>query len=170
VTQTPTATPPAIVDLSSLAWVNVPDQAPDSQDTCGNTVTYGPDNLVDGKTATAWRVKGDGQDVWIELSFGREVMITSLAILPGYDKRDPCDQSIYWCPKNRIPKRLRLLTSSGEQTDLALDNACAWQTFDIGPRRTRSLRVTILDSYPRQEDFPIEYTTISEVRVSGWEF
>jgi hypothetical protein len=97
-------------------------------------------------------------------------MLTSVGILPGYAKRDPCDNTLDWCPKNRIPQRVRLQASAGEQMELVLDNACIWQAFDIGPWHTRSLRVTILSSYPRREEHHTDYTTISEIQLLGREF
>ena len=90
--------------------------------------------------------------------------------MPGYDERDPCDASIDWCPKNRIPRRVRLEASNGQQMELLIDNECILQAFDIGPWRTSWLQLTIQDSYPRREEHHTDNTTISEIQLLGWEF
>ena len=148
--------------------MSVSDQAEDGTDTCGNIVSYPGNNLTDGQAETAWRVDGDGQGHWIQFNFEDAVMLTSVHILPGYAKHDPCNTSIDWCLKNRIPQRVRLQASSGEQIELAIDNGCAWQAFDIGPWRTTSLRITILSSYPRRQEHYTDHTTISEIQLLGW--
>ncbi len=165
----PTNTPPVVTSLTTMAQVRASDQAKDGLDNCGNTVVYYPSNLTDGQRETAWRVAGDGQGTWIQFDFGYQVMLTSVQILPGYSKRDPCDSSD-WCPKNRIPQRVHLQATAGEQIELLLDNDCIWQAFDVGPWRTTSLRMTIMSSYPRREEHHTDNTTISEIQLLGWEF
>ena len=90
--------------------------------------------------------------------------------MPGYDKRDPCDASIDWCPSNRIPRRVRLEASDGQLMELLFDKECIRQAFEVGLWRTSWLRLTNQDSYPRREEHHTDNTTISEIQLLGWEF
>ena len=96
-------------------------------------------------------------------------MLSSLSILPGYNKVDPCKESVNWCSYNRIPKEIRLEAMSGERVELSLDKECSWQHFDIGPWRTVWLRMTILSSYPSDKEHPDVRTAISEMALYGSE-
>ncbi len=57
------------------------------------TITYDPENAIDGQPGTTWRVAGDGAEQWLELDFGAEVSVQSIGIIPGYDKIDPFDNT-----------------------------------------------------------------------------
>jgi len=165
----PTSTPASyVLDLVSEANIAVSGQASDAVDTCGDTVTYNAANLVDSKSNTAWRVEGDGQGAFIYLDFNRQVTLTKFSILPGYDKRDPCDQTIDWCLKNRIPQRIRLRGSEGQQIELELLDDCFWQEFSLDSWQTETLNIQILASYSKRSEHRIDYTTISEISLSGY--
>jgi len=155
------------IPLTSKARVSVSSWASAGKDFCGNTVDYSPRNLADSEPGTAWRVVGDGRGAWIQFDFEHEVVLSSLSILPGYNKVDPCEESVNWCLYNRIPKEIRLEAMSGERVELSLDKECAWQHYDIGPWRTVWLRMTILSSYPSDEEHPNVRTAISEVALYG---
>ncbi|UCG23400.1 MAG: protein kinase [Chloroflexota bacterium] len=176
---TPTASPTATEtpspestslpsNLAGLASNSASDQAGSGVDTCGNSTSYSPRNLTDGVNETAWRVIGDGQGATIQLMFDREITLSSFNIMPGYAKRDPCDRSINWCLKNRIPQRILLTGSDGERQELELVNDCSWQSFEVNHWRTNWLEIRILSSYPRKEEHRTDFTAISEIQVFGW--
>ncbi len=162
----PTNTPKPIVVLEP-GTILASNQTSSGTDTCGNTVSYSPENLIDSDETTAWRTDGDGTGASTFVNFKEEITLTSFQILPGYNKQDPCTPDINWCLYNHIPRSVRLETREGDSVDLILDNECTWQAFDIGPWETRSLEITILSSYPRREDHPAERTAISEFLFFG---
>jgi hypothetical protein len=67
--------------------------APDATDGGGNPVDYSPSNLLDGARATAWRCPGDASGNVVEFNilaaYGTTANISSVGLVPGYDKVDP---------------------------------------------------------------------------------
>jgi len=60
-------------------------------DAAGVPVTYDPVNTLDGVGGTAWRCPGSAVGQRLVLDFGRPVLLTSVGLVPGYDKTDPVD-------------------------------------------------------------------------------
>lgn len=66
-------------------------QAPPGVDAANLPVTYGPANTLDGFGGTAWRCAGSAVGQQLVFDFGRPVTLSSVGLVPGYDKIDPVD-------------------------------------------------------------------------------
>jgi hypothetical protein len=168
----PPATPtpaPREVELTTLAQVRASGHSVASNDTCDppHTTTYLASNLVDGQANTAWRVDGDGAGESFTADFPRTVRLTRMQIMPGYAKTDPCDSSLNWCLRNRIPKDVVLEFTSGERISFELEDACRWQELLLPNVETQSVRLIVIDSHPWKVEHHTPYTSISEVRFFG---
>ncbi|MDP9436886.1 MAG: discoidin domain-containing protein [Actinomycetota bacterium] len=51
-------------------------------------VPYGPENLLDDERATAWLCHGSAVGQRVVLHLARPVTVTSVGLVPGYDKRE----------------------------------------------------------------------------------
>jgi hypothetical protein len=87
----PSSSPPAPIPERILEGVQVTASsvAPPSQDAAGNTVTYLPNNVIDGDVDTAWRTPGNGHGDTLTLLFDRPVNVVQVGMIPGYAKIDP---------------------------------------------------------------------------------
>jgi serine/threonine protein kinase len=151
---------PENVSASSSATSNV-----DSQ---GNTVTYNPENAIDGQNDTAWRVDHDGVDQWLQLDFAAEVAVWKIGIIPGYDKIDQFDGTDRFM-QNRVVKKVRLEFSDGTTQAASFEQRRDMQFVALAQAiRTRFVRIVILDTYP-PPPAPAgrDFTPISEVVVEG---
>lgn len=169
-TDTLTATPVSS-NIAPLATVSASSFAEASKDTCQppHITSFQPTNLVDGQLTTAWRVKGDPTQDYVLFEFTRTAILREVNMVPGYAKADACTPSLNWCMINRIPMTVRLIFDDGSNMTFNLKRACEWQDFSFEPVETKTIRLTILDTYPaldpkQQRDF----TPISEIRLVGY--
>jgi serine/threonine protein kinase, bacterial len=154
------AIPPEHVSASSSAASNV-----DSQ---GNTVTYVPENAIDQKNETTWRVDGNGVDQWLQLDFADEVVVWKVGIIPGYYKIDQYDGTDRFL-QNRVVKQVRLEFSDGTTQEASFAQQRDLQFVEL-PHATRTdfVRIVILDTYPPPPaPDGRDFTPISEVVVEG---
>jgi len=119
---------------------------------------YGSEQIFDGNTATAWveGKPGPGVDEWIEIGFLGKKTLSSVRIFPGYGKSDAAFKG------NNRPKTIRLQFEDGSTQQIALEDAMKWQTFEIKPVHTASVRLIIVEVYRgtgKSDD-----TAISEVQ------
>lgn len=163
----PTRTPrPAAVARITPLRVSASDYAPNSRDAQGNTTTFTPDNAVDGRFDTAWRVAGDGMNQWLLLEFAGPVEVGEVLILPGYAKIDPVDgTNRFW--QNRRVRRVRLEFRSGERIEALLDDQAMLQPIWVNNVVTDAIRIVILESLPPAVDDGRDFTPMSEVEVIG---
>jgi hypothetical protein len=151
---------PESVSASSSAASNV-----DSQ---GNTVTYDPENAIDGQNDTTWRVDRDGVDQWLQLEFASEVAVWKIGIIPGYDKIDQFDGTDRFV-QNRVVKNVRLEFSDGTTQEASFEQLRDMQFVELPQAiRTRFVRIVIVDTYPPPPaPDGRDFTPISEVVVEG---
>ncbi|MFN3372902.1 MAG: NADase-type glycan-binding domain-containing protein [Chloroflexus sp.] len=163
----PTRAPrPAAVDRVTPLWVSASGYAPNSRDAQGNTTTFVPDNAVDGRLDTAWRVAGDGVNQWLLIEFAGPVEVREVRILPGYAKIDPVDgTNRFW--QNRRVRRVRLEFSTGEWIEALLDDQAMLQSIPVNNIVTNSIQIVILESLPPAVADGRDFTPISEVEVLG---
>jgi serine/threonine protein kinase len=148
--------------------VSASSSAPSNVDSQGNRVTYIPENAIDGKKDTTWRVEHDGVDQWLQLDFASEVAVWKIGIIPGYDKIDPYDGTDRFL-QNRVVKRVRLEFSDGTTQEASFEQRRDMQFVPLPQAvRTRFVRIVILETYP---PLPApsgrDFTPISEVVVEG---
>ena len=70
----------------------------------GSTVTYGPEHVLDDDPATAWRCEGDGKGERLTIELGSPALITEVALIPGYAKTDPVDDTDRYRENRRLSK------------------------------------------------------------------
>lgn len=122
------------------------------------TITYLPNNCIDGNLATAWDegVAGAGIGEWIRFDFDREVELLRVRLAPGYFK-----SSQSWVRNNRLAIATIFL-SDGSSRIWYLDDRMEQQDLGLGGVKTRWLRITIDKIYPGtvdSEDSPISEIT-----------
>ncbi|RBY80262.1 hypothetical protein DQ239_04120 [Blastococcus sp. TF02-09] len=89
-TATATAAPPVAGPLLPVS-VTASCSAPPAVDAAGAPVTFDPANTLDGVGGTAWRCAGSAVGQRLVFDFGRPVVVSSVALVPGYAKTDPVD-------------------------------------------------------------------------------
>lgn len=136
---------------------------PDSQDGAGEPVSFAAKNLMDGVNSTAWRVNGNGLGVTITLTFGHKVHVTSVGLIPGYDKIDPVTHENRFVQNRRVTSA-RWSTAQGSLANQTFIDKQTMQVMKFEANAT-TLRITITGSTASRGR---DYTAISEVQVKGY--
>ncbi|HEX2298903.1 MAG TPA: discoidin domain-containing protein, partial [Pseudonocardiaceae bacterium] len=136
----------------------------------GTTVTYGPENAVDGAADTAWRCDGTGAGERLEVSFPEQRTLTSVGLLPGYAKTDAYDGTDRYTQNRRI-SAVRYTFDDGSSVVQNFDTGTyrSLQTIALPNVSTSHLTITILDSVAGEATNgqpPFDKIAISEVAVS----
>jgi hypothetical protein len=160
-TTAPTTTTTAPVTDLAISGVSAPATAADGNDACGNPTTFAASNLTDGVTETAWRMDGDGTGQSLTIDLGGEYHVDSVAMVPGYAKVDPCDQTDRF-PQNGRPAGVTWIFDDGTEVPQSLGDSPEAQS--VGVDATTSTIVLRIDGVtPGERD----YTAISELAVRG---
>lgn len=159
----PPAPPPAPVELASSAVASASSTARSSVDAGGNRVTYGAGNAIDGKRTTAWRTPGDGTGETLKLAWDHPVRVSSVGLIPGYDKHDPHDGADRFVQNRRVVAA-RVTFSDGSAWNLRIADSRRLQRFAIAGV-TDSVAIEVLATVPGQPGY--DDTVISEVSVLG---
>lgn len=162
----PTAVPSPQILVPSSASASGYD-ANGSTDSQGNVTTFVPQNAVDGRPDTAWRVPGDGQGQWLRLDFDHPVTVLQVGVIPGYAKIDPYDGTDRF-EQNYAVASARFSFSDGTATTHDFDYRPEMQYASVGQVRTTFVLIAILSTYPPRSNNPRNFTAISEVQVIGW--
>jgi len=127
--------------------------------------SYGPYAALDGARETSWveGSSGPGVGEWIELSFPSAIELHMLTLDVGFDA------SADLFEKNNRFKQATVLFSTGEQTNIAFDDARGLQEFAMvrsrGPNiETTSVRVIIDEVHPGSK---YDDTCLAEIQVWG---
>jgi hypothetical protein len=177
VTLPPVTTQPESTD-TSIATVVTPPQPTglignvfatsaraDSTDACGNSTSYAPLNAVDGRRDTAWMTPGDGSGQSITVEFTEPTYITSVGLVPGYDKFDPCSNvdrfyefrrivTVRWQFDEQAPTIQYLDSMSPEMQFIATGGITAW-------RVTMTILSTTAPGLDR-----LDHTPVSDLEIS----
>lgn len=125
-------------------------------------LTYGPENVMDGKPETAWNegVSGHGAGEWLMLESDHDQVVTGINILAGYAKNADIYQQ-----NNRI-KTLKVECADGTSKVFRLEDRSDYASYhDLAfdkPVRTKSIKFTVIDIYPGSK---YEDTCISEITL-----
>lgn len=160
------AVPPASRPLQPVS-VTADCFAPPSQDSLDRTVTYGPERVTDGVPETAWRCTGAAVGQRLVLRFAAPVTVTSVGLVPGYDKVDPVDgidrftetrtvTAVEWAFDDGSTRRQDIPNPTRELARLDLDAPVSTST------------VTLLIAATGNDGAPRDYTPVSEVEVVGY--
>ncbi|MEM8923402.1 MAG: serine/threonine-protein kinase [Actinomycetota bacterium] len=151
-------------DLTRGALAVASGSAPDGVDGCGDATTFQPANVLDGDTATAWRIDGDGVGATISIRFDGSFTVTNVGLVPGYAKVDACDGVDRFAQNRRI-----------EQVRWTIGDQVVVQTLDAArpelqiialdaPMQVGEVTLEVLaTTEPGERDF----AAISEVVVLG---
>ena len=105
------------------------------------TSYYGPLNVIDGNTITAWNegAGGDGTGEWVELSAGSPQVVRGIKIMTGYAKKE----DTYY--KNNRPTTVTVTLSDGYSQQANLDDAFSkWTEVPFDKlHETTSVRITV---------------------------
>ena len=148
------------IDLSARATVTA-----SSQLGAARGFSYAPANLIDGRGDTCWAegAPGYGAGQSVTFDFGREVVVTRLEVLPGYDKFFEVDR---WTSNGRL-KTATLRADSGTHP-ISLTDDRRYQSIAVPSLKTRRLTVVISSAYPAMPGLhSAADTSIGELRVYG---
>jgi hypothetical protein len=123
-------------------------------------VSYGPENLVDGKQSNVWcegDENGSGLGTTITLELGSEQEVSGLRIWNGnWYSQD------FWVRHNRV-QNLEVAFSDGSKESFSLKNERVPETLQFSaPKRTSSLRLRVRSVY---QGTTFDDTVISELRI-----
>ena len=162
----PSAAPTATQNVQPQT-VSASSTAPDSVDDKGATISYTAQNAVDGNAATAWRAdEGDGVGQELVLTLPASTPLTSVGLVPGYDKVDPTT-GIDRFPQNRRVARVSWTFDDGTRVEQAFQDSRTLQKISVNTRTT-SVRIRILESRPPATPTdPRNFLPISEIALAG---
>ncbi|MBA3944183.1 MAG: protein kinase [Herpetosiphonaceae bacterium] len=149
-----------------VSGVQASSLAPAAPDACGQTNSYEPQNVIDGRPNTAWRVQGDGNGAWIDLDLGTGVKVTRVGLIVGYDKIDACDGTDRFF-QGRIVRQVRLEFDNGQHYASAFAAQRQVQYVELPDVPTQHVHVVILQSDPPPANNGRDLVAISEIEVWG---
>jgi hypothetical protein len=138
----------------------------DSFDSCGNATSYVPGNLIDGRLDTAWMAQGDGVGDTITFTFDAPSVVSTVGLVPGYAKTDPCTGANRFTDRRRITK-VRWTFDGGSSVVQDPDPTDeSMQTITLpNPISTGTVKLTVLATTAAGNP-GMNYTSISEVTLS----
>lgn len=147
--------------------------APDGVDAAGVKQTYEPVKAFDGKRETAWRCSGDASGKTLVISFGTPVQLTSVGLIPGYDKIDGTDASDRFVQSRKVT-RVRWTFDDGTSVESTPNGERSMQTTPVSVR-TGTVRMTIEQTMPgstitnnKGESLAaLDTTAVSEIAFAG---
>ncbi|MEM9131405.1 MAG: discoidin domain-containing protein [Actinomycetota bacterium] len=111
-------------------------------------LTYGPDNLLDGDTDTAWNddtgAATDGAGQWLQFDLAQPRDLLAVEIVNGYAKSDEV------FTRNEAARAVQLTTDTGVVVDAVLDRTTNVQRIGIDAPGASSVTITVIDVYPGQ--------------------
>lgn len=113
-----------------------------------DTAYYGPNNLVDGNSETAWNegASGAGVGEWAKFSASSLQHVTSVSIMGGFPKYYKDGSDVY--QKNPRPKEITVSYEGGSQSFTMQDLRGEFQTFTFTkPVDTKWITITIDSVY-----------------------
>lgn len=147
--------------------------APNGVDAAGVTQTYEPAKAFDGSLETAWRCSGDATGRTLLVTFATPVQLTSVGLVPGYDKVDSTDGSDRFVQSRKIT-RVRWTFDDGSFVESTPNGDRRIVTTAVSVR-TSSVRLTIEQTIPgsaitnnRGEALAaLDSTAVSEIAFAG---
>jgi hypothetical protein len=138
-----------------------------SQDGAGNVVSYEAFQVVDGIRETAWRCPGSAVGERLVLQFAEPVTVTSVALVPGYDKRDPFDGVDRFTDNRTVTSAVWSFDGGSGTQQVIPDPDRALQQLRL-PDPVRTMTVTLEIAGTGNSAARRDFTAISEVRISGY--
>ncbi len=143
--------------------VAAPLQTEPSVNGCDQTTTFEPANLLDHTPETAWRTAGDGTGRRITLNLGVDTRVTSVGLINGYAKVDPCDGTDRYFQGRRVTA-VRWTFDDGTEIVQDLDeNLRSVQSTAVDVVTLRVQLEILGTTAPGERDF----TPISDIEIEG---
>lgn len=147
--------------------------APDGVDAANVTQSYEPAKAFDGRTETAWRCSGDAAGKTLVITFAAPVQLTSVGLIPGYDKIDPTDTSDRFVQSRKV-LRVRWTFDDGTTVESNPNGQRGMHTNPVSVR-TGTVRMTIEQTMPgstiinnKGESLaPLDTTAVSEIAFAA---
>jgi uncharacterized RDD family membrane protein YckC len=168
----PPITTTTVIDPSQSAQVavsaQVPAQSADGVDKAGNPTTYGPENMLDGDPATAWRMDGDGSGSELYFDLGGSRTLTAIRIINGYAKTDPASGENRYLQERRTTA-VTWIFGDGTQVQQSYTNTRRFQRLELPSHPVTSHVTMRIDatSGPGEFDPNYDFTALSEVDIEG---
>ncbi|GAA2015223.1 hypothetical protein GCM10009818_29850 [Nakamurella flavida] len=148
-------------------------EAPPGVDAAGAAQTYEVGRAFDGALDTAWRCAGDASGQTVTFDLGQPVLLTSVGLVPGYDKIDPVDGADRFA-QGRTVVRARWVFDDGSTLEVAPNGARGMQTTPVQVT-TQTVQLQILETRPGTtvtdnagvEWGAVDATAVSEVAFAG---
>ena len=158
----PVATPPPS-PAPVKATVQASAQTGPAQNGCGAVTSYDPANVQDGDVATAWRTLGDGTGQTLQLTLAAPTHLTSVGLIPGYDKIDDCTGADRFAQMRKVTG-VRWSFSDGHTVDQAFTPDRTMQNLPVDMITTTVTLEILATTLPGG----LDYTPISEVSLMGY--
>jgi len=139
--------------------------APPGTDSAGHTVTYVPQNAVDGRSQTAWRCTGTAVGQKLTLRLSGDSDIAQVGLVPGYAKTDPESGVDRYAENNRIT-RVRWTLGDGVSFVQRLDPGASSRAMQV-LRVPRTSTDTVILQILAVAHGPRDTTAISEISLSA---
>jgi len=164
----PTTAPNVALAPSTATATNTRKAVPELKCT-GLPLAYTADQLIDGDPETGWGAsEGDGSGEHATISFGRQVNLTSVGIIPGYARE--AEHSKADCNRvsafeyNRQIQAVRWTFDDGSSLEQTFEPDPSMQTLDVS-KTTGSVTLEILRTV--RPDGADSDTIISEAAFEG---
>lgn len=131
----------------------------------GKYGNYEASNVIDGLTSTCWAdgVVGDGVGQWVKLTFPREVTVSRLGMIPGYDRYSEAIGDRFYL--NLRVKKARVEFSDGTTHEVTFADDRKMQYIELPETRTSYVKLIIQEVYTKNaKDKDL---CISEIEIQG---
>jgi hypothetical protein len=144
-------------------------QAPDGFEADGSPVSFATSNMFDGDPRTAWRCPAPAIGTQISIRLAGPIHLTSVGLIPGYDKIDPTSNVDRFFENFRV-KTVRWTFDNGSSLSQTFDDSRELQRLAVDVVTT-NITITIDDvydsSYPVGNPHRREFVPISEIQIVG---
>jgi hypothetical protein len=135
---------------------------------------YPVSNLVDRRLSVAWAegVSGYGRGQWIGFTFGHDVWVSEVRVVPGYVKYDSKHNVDRWYSNGRVASAKLVFSDGTETGKFTFDtDDKGWQVMTLPePVKTNAVKFVITGIARAQTGTKHDATdtTIAEMRVVGF--
>lgn len=157
---------PDVLAFPTIGSISATAVRANSSDSCGNPTAYQPAYASDGQRDTAWMAPGDGTGQSLMITLTGRSLVTTVGLVPGYDKFDPCTQTDRYFELRRV-MTVRWTFDDGTELVQNLDpGSPAMQTVTlVRGIETTTIRMTILAT-TAPGVARLDHTPVSEIEVS----
>jgi len=145
-------------------------QAPNGAEADGTPIVFDPNAAIDDDPVTAWRCAGTAIGEELTVYLAGPVRITSVGLVPGYNKVDPTS-GVDRFYENRRVRSVAWWFDDGTRIVQDFADSRELQTIPIDGITTTSVTIEILDyyesAYPEGDPQRREFVAISDVELQG---